>query len=290
MPRPRAPRLAAEADTPRTIVQNARGEVDLVCKMHEENTKFDLAVLRRGLRPFHLHWSSRLRSTNDHAAILRKGRRLFAPAVVLTSRQTAGRGRGGNIWWSNPHVLTVTFVMAAEENLPAHEIPLIAGLAARNAAAELTSTPGIELKWPNDVTFDGRKLAGLLCERVDRVDLIGLGLNVNLDPSDAPPLLRRSITSLLAIAGKTVDRNRALLVVASHLRQAMLDRRRHPFAHFLREYQKHHSLLGRRVTVVGEADSPRVSGKVEGVDEQARLLLRDRGQLHRVVAGHVVPL
>ncbi|HUB25255.1 MAG TPA: biotin--[acetyl-CoA-carboxylase] ligase [Tepidisphaeraceae bacterium] len=246
---------------------------------------FDLARLRAGLRPFHLHWFPRLRSTNDHAAFMRRHGRLFAPSIVLTGRQTAGRGRGVNQWFSNEHVLTVTFVIAADEQLAAHELPLIAGLAVRDAAAELTGKSDVELKWPNDVLFAGRKLAGLLCERVNKADLIGVGLNVDLDPSDAPPALRKTITSLAAIGGNPVGRTDALLVIASHLHLALRRRDRQPFAVFLRDYQQHHALLGRRVTI--HADDSVITGRVEGIDAKARLLVRERGTLHRIVAGQV---
>ena len=70
---------------------------------------FNLSRLRPGLKPFRLYWFPRLRSTNDHAAFLRRKGRLYAPAAVLSGSQTAGRGRGGNIWWSSHGVLTVTF-------------------------------------------------------------------------------------------------------------------------------------------------------------------------------------
>jgi len=249
---------------------------------------YDINRLRAKLGPMKLHFFARLRSTNDHAAAMRKQRRLFAPAVVLTSHQTAGRGRGSNRWWSDESVMTATFAFAAEENMPAGELPLIAGLAVRDAAAELTGCNDVQLKWPNDVLHDGRKIAGLLCERGDKLDLIGVGLNVNLDPAEAPRDLRAQVGSLLLLARKRIDPTEALLVLASHLKKAMLARRKQPFGVFLREYEKHHALLGRRVTIQGEPGSPAITGKVEGVDSHARLLVRDLSVLHHVVAGHVV--
>src|SRR5439155_18507359 len=100
--------------------------------------------------------------------------------------------------------LTVTFVLPVEDQLQPHQIPLLAGLAVRNAAAQLAGSNKIALKWPNDVLFDGRKLGGLLCERLDKVDLIGLGLNVNLDRSAAPPDLRGRLASLAEVRGGPV--------------------------------------------------------------------------------------
>src|SRR3954468_933711 len=152
--------------------------------------RFDLRRLRASVKPFRLHWFPTLRSTNDHAAELRRRGELYAPAVVLTGRQTAGRGRGAHAWWSGPGCVTVTFVLPIGEEVQPHQIPLVAGLAVRNAAAELCGDDRVQLKWPNDVLYEGRKLAGLLCERVQKADLIGLGLNVNLDPASAPAGLR----------------------------------------------------------------------------------------------------
>src|SRR5438067_5204541 len=106
---------------------------------------FNLSLLRKHLRPFRLHWFPRLRSTNDHAAELRRRGKLFAPAMVLTSKQIAGRGRGSNSWWSSEGSLTVTFVFPVEEHLSPHQIPLVAGLAVRDAATELSGDESVAL-------------------------------------------------------------------------------------------------------------------------------------------------
>ncbi len=250
----------------------------------------DRAKGRADVAPFHLHNYGRLSSTNDHAAELRRRGKLFAPSVVVTSRQTAGRGRGNNVWWSDASCLTATFAIAVDDAHPAGELPLIAGLAVRDAAAELTANTNIELKWPNDVLYDGRKLSGLLCERVNKLDLIGIGMNINLDPMDAPLPLQKTLTSLMMIAGKSIDRKDALRVVASHLWQNIQKRRKQPFSHFLREYERHHALLGKKVSVPGDPSSDAVVGRVEGVDSHGRLLVREGNKLHHVVAGHVTML
>jgi len=246
--------------------------------------------LRKAVKPFHLHAVSNCASTNDYAMKLRMRGTLFAPAVVSTSRQVSGRGRGENAWWSNSDCMTATFAIAVDDAYPAHELPLIAGLAVRDAAAELSGNPRIELKWPNDVLFDGLKLAGLLCERIDNLDLIGIGLNVNLDPADAPPVLAKHLTSLKVIARKPIDSAMALPVVASHLWQAIQNRKKQPFSHFVREYERHHALLGKRISVRGDPNSAPVIGRVEGIDRNGRLLVRDGSKLHHVIAGHVTIL
>jgi BirA family biotin operon repressor/biotin-[acetyl-CoA-carboxylase] ligase len=218
---------------------------------------------------------------------LRKRGKLFALAVVLTGHQTAGRGRGAHAWWSGPGCLTVTFVFPVDERVMPHQLPLAAGLAVRNACAAVAGNDGILLKWPNDVLCDGRKLAGLLCERVDNADLVGLGLNVNVNPGDAPAPLRDRVTSLSHVAGRTFDLTETLATVASHLRRTIEGRAERPFAVLLKEYDAHHALVGRNVRVFDASDVAGVSGRCEGLDEIGRLLLRSRGQVHRVISGQV---
>jgi BirA family biotin operon repressor/biotin-[acetyl-CoA-carboxylase] ligase len=245
--------------------------------------------LRASVKPFRLHFFPRLRSTNDHAARLRRQKRLFAPAIVLTARQTAGRGRGKNTWWSGDGSLTVTFAMPVVDHLEPHQVPLIAGLAVRQALCDLAGSREIRLKWPNDLVLDGGKVAGLLCERVEKVDLIGVGVNVNVDPITVPRALRRRVASLLQITDRALDMNGVVSGIARAI-HARLARPHEPtFGASLREYDRYHALTGLKVAVtdhVGRTEP--LSGVCVGLDGMGRLLLRDRAaKLHRVVAGHV---
>ena len=248
---------------------------------------FDLQKLRRDLKPFRLHWFPRLRSTNDHAAALRKRGALFAPAIVLTGHQLAGRGRGANSWWSGQGTLTVAFVLPVDEYLAPHHVPLIAGVAMRTAAAHLAMNDDIQLKWPNDLLYKNRKLAGLLCERIDKADLIGVGLNLNVEMAHVPKPLRDRVTGLNAIRGQAIDPTTAIITMAAQLHRMLAHRDDQSFRAVIREYDQHHALLGRRVTVTNAPGEGPISGKCEGLDDTGRLLLRERKVLHRVIAGHV---
>lgn len=255
--------------------------------MSDPSETFDLDALRARIKPWRLYWYPTLHSTSDKAMELRKRGELFAPAVVLAGRQTAGRGRGTNTWWSGEGSLTVTFVLPVEETVQPHELPLIAGLAARGAAAELSGDNRVQLKWPNDLVYDGKKLAGLLCERAQGIDLIGIGLNVNLESNLAPAELRSKIISLREIRGRAIDMTDALAILASHLSVALKRATMEPFALLLREYDSHHALIGREVCVTSMTGQPPTCGRCEGLDEIGRLLLRSGGQLHRVISGQV---
>lgn len=248
---------------------------------------YRLSRLRTDLRPFRLHYFPRLCSTNNHAAAMRRQGRLFTPAAILTSHQIAGRGRGGHAWFSNADVLTVTFALPIEEHLAPHQLPLIAGLAARRAAAEIADQAPITLKWPNDLLYNGRKLAGLLCERIHKADLIGIGLNVNLNPRHAPSSLRTQITSLHAITGRAFNMNTVLTGLAQHLWSMLERRHEHSFAGFLHEYDAHHALNGKRITVLSDGDAP-LTGRCHGLDPTGRLILRDGPKTHHIISGQVL--
>src|SRR4051794_40910895 len=198
---------------------------------------YDLVRLRPAIKPFRLHWYPVLRSTNDHAADLRAAGKLYAPSVVLTGHQKAGRGRGANTWWSRPGCITATFVFPIDDQVQPHQIPLLAGLGVRNAVAEITGIDDIQLKWPNDVLYKGQKLAGLLCERKEKADLVGIGLNVNLKPEWIPEDLADRITAMSIITpGELYNLADVLATVTKHVRALVTHQAERPFGSVLREY------------------------------------------------------
>jgi BirA family biotin operon repressor/biotin-[acetyl-CoA-carboxylase] ligase len=245
----------------------------------------ELGEALRALR-FKLHYFPRLASTNDQAAEMRRAGDLFAPAVVVTGEQVTGRGRGANTWFSNQGVMTATFVFPAEEGKEGLYLPLLSGLAVRHAAAALSGDAGVQLKWPNDIYYGGRKLAGLLCERVSGADLVGVGLNVNLDAREAPAELAGKLTSLMEIAGRPIGMNDALLGVAGQLRRMMERRDEVPVGVLLCEYDEYHLLKGRRVVVSG-AGKESITGVCQGIGPMGSLLVMEGERFHSIYTGHV---
>ena len=112
-------------------------------------------------------------STQDVARPLQVG------SVVLADHQTAGRGRLGRRWEA-PHgrAFLASWVM------PAHSLAsLAAGVAAATACGER-----VRLKWPNDLLLDGRKVGGILVERIDQKCVVGTGINLHWAPRGAAQL------------------------------------------------------------------------------------------------------
>lgn len=247
----------------------------------------DFPSLAEQAKPFRVLFFPRLGSTNDHAVQMRRERKLYAPAVIIAGEQTAGRGRGSNSWWSGEGSLTLTFCLPVDERLPPHHVPLLAGWAVREACIGLTKSPLIQVKWPNDLWWNELKLAGLLCERLDGVDLVGLGLNVNVLASDIPDSLRHRVTGLAAIAGRTLAMNDVLAGVAKSLDRWLLRRTEETFASMLGDFDSAHALHGRTIRVTEPGSAQPLLGVVQGLDADGRLLLHTGNGLVRVVAGHV---
>ena len=91
--------------------------------------------------------------------------------LVIADRQTAGRGRLGRQWESNKGGIYMSVILPAK-NTPA-VITLVCAIAVRRALGKG------EIKWPNDIVIDGKKVCGILCERTENSIVCGIGININ---------------------------------------------------------------------------------------------------------------
>lgn len=121
-------------------------------------------------------------STQDFATVelLRSGR----PVLIVANRQTAGRGRSGNDWWQAPAGVAASLAFPVDRFAVGDTFSLAVGLAVRSALAGVADI-AVELKWPNDLEANGRKVGGILVERDEQRVVVGCGLN--LWWPDAPP-------------------------------------------------------------------------------------------------------
>ncbi|MBM4386316.1 MAG: biotin--[acetyl-CoA-carboxylase] ligase [Deltaproteobacteria bacterium] len=128
--------------------------------------------------------------------------------VVRAFEQTSGRGRLGRSWFSKKGGgIFFTLILDADPALAAKGITVAAGLAIATALENLTGARP-SLKWPNDLLFSGRKVAGILTECGNETDgkvFIGAGVNVNVRYEEFPEEIRESAGSLLSIFGRTFD-------------------------------------------------------------------------------------
>lgn len=91
--------------------------------------------------------------------------------LIIADRQTAGRGRLGRQWESNRGGIYMSIILNAKDTPTV--ITLVCAIAVRRALEKG------EIKWPNDIVIDGKKVCGILCERTENAVVCGIGINVN---------------------------------------------------------------------------------------------------------------
>ena len=234
-------------------------------------------------------WKSTTESTNADARDGRPG------DVFVADFQTAGRGRLDHRWLAPPGVnLMFSAVLDAAGREPAEvaTLPLAVGLAVAQAIVSLpawrASPPRLSIKWPNDVLADGRKLAGILCERNGDAVIAGVGLNVN-QAKFAPELSARAV-SLAQLAGQPFDRTAVLETVLKSLAAVHARWRADGFAALHAELSAMDHLAGREVSILQtDTDSAPVSGLCGGIQSDGSLLVGGTrlyaGEAHVISVG-----
>jgi BirA family transcriptional regulator, biotin operon repressor / biotin---[acetyl-CoA-carboxylase] ligase len=228
------------------------------------------------------HFST-IGSTMDRAfAAIEEG--LPAGSVFVADSQTQGRGRQDHAWHSPPTVGLYFSVLLAKQETPAPQITFLLGLAVRDAIRELTEI-SLDLKWPNDLFFHGKKVSGILVQTHSSVPVAGIGINVLTcqRPSD----IQQIATSLQEISGRTVDRLRLLQTVLDCLDRWQDQLRRGGVEAIVEEFARGSSFVsGRRVSV--ELPHRWLEGVTCGLANDGTLLVKDEmGKVHPVVAGSV---
>ncbi|WP_297467211.1 biotin--[acetyl-CoA-carboxylase] ligase, partial [Thermococcus sp.] len=156
-----------------------------------------------------MHWKvirfTEVNSTNDYAREIAE--EVPEGTVVVAKRQTSGRGRNGRNWASPEGGLWMTAIlkpMASPEHVP--KLVFVGALAVVDTLAKY-GIPA-ELKWPNDVLVDGKKIAGILSEcKLHHFALLGIGLNVN---NDIPEELKGTAVSIKDLLGREVNLDEVL--------------------------------------------------------------------------------
>jgi BirA family biotin operon repressor/biotin-[acetyl-CoA-carboxylase] ligase len=241
-----------------------------------------------------LHYFDRTDSTNREALERARDGAAHGTAVIAEG-QTAGRGRLGRSFYSPAYVnLYTSIVLRPRLDTSAAPTLILASAigVAEAVAEEVGDSERVEIKWPNDVLIDGLKTSGILVElgvEATRVTfcVLGVGVNLNVDPSEFPEEFRGRATSLSAACGRPIDRAaftrrlyRALEDVLDAHAEGGFDAIRPRFASFFR-------MTGSRVRV-RDLDGSEIEGRVDGVDPDGALRLeRQDGTPERVLAGDV---
>ena len=212
--------------------------------------------------------------------------------VVVAEAQGKGRGRlerpffspaGKGIWYSvilRPHILPQE----------APKCTLLAAVAVAMAMKRFGLRA--EIKWPNDILHEGKKLTGILTEmsaELDRINyiVIGTGINVNIEEEEFPEDLRDKATSLSVMKGEKLPRVAFFQAVLEALDELCTILDEEGFSPIVARWREYAVTLGQEVHVIGVAGKDSFDGRAVDIDDEGALLVETEDGVRRVLAGDV---
>ena len=211
--------------------------------------------------------------------------------VIVASSQTAGRGRRGRQWLSPKNsgiYLSLTRGFSLEANA-LQALSLVTAISVLEALRDL-GAKGLQLKWPNDVLCEGKKLAGILLElqqkEASRFVIFGVGVNIELS-ADSIERIDRPVTDLGSIVSELPSRTVLLASLLNHLSRNLGEYEVSGFSSF---EERWNSLDCYRMSDIEiQNGESRLIGKSLGVDADGSLLLQTEQGTQSINGGEVFP-
>jgi BirA family biotin operon repressor/biotin-[acetyl-CoA-carboxylase] ligase len=233
-----------------------------------------------------IHYFPEISSTMDAARELAK-KGVGEGTIVIAEAQTRGRGRLSREWLSPEGGIYFTLVLRPKMS-PAYA-PRINLMASVAVAATIRKLFGLkaELKWPNDVLIEGRKVCGILAEmdaEMDVVNFVNVGIGINANTSI--PQFEKTVTSLKDALGKEISRKEFLsaLLMEIERQQPLLMK-----ADLLEEWRKLSVTLNRDVRIVAPGEV--IIGRAIDIDTTGALIVKEKnGSLKKAMAGDCIHL
>ncbi|WP_042346445.1 biotin--[acetyl-CoA-carboxylase] ligase [Bacillus massiliigorillae] len=212
--------------------------------------------------------------------------------IVVADEQTAGKGRlarqwhaakGKGIWMS----------ILLKPNIPIHQAPKLTLLTAVAVVQGIKEVTGItpQIKWPNDILLNGKKITGILTEMQAEADgihsvVIGVGINVNQQIEDFSPELRDIATSLLIENGQMLSREELICSVLYHFEELYATFQRDGFASIKALWESYAINMGKTITAT--TAQGRITGIALGITEDGVLLLKDADEkVHSIYSADI---
>ena len=238
-----------------------------------------------------IHYFAEVKSTNDVAKEYAKSG-AEEGTVILAATQTHGKGRRDRRWLSPTGGLWFSVILRPK--LLARDSYRLTFMAAVAVAKTLRNLLKLnaEIKWPNDILVNERKVCGILTETSTsgtRVNfaVVGIGVNANIDLTSFPKELRASVTSLKAELKRPVARDHLLPVLLKELETYYTMLQQNQFEPILDEWKRLTTLFGAHVKVTSLKET--IQGVVVGVNQHGALeILLQNGSLKKIISGDVV--
>ncbi|WP_336882662.1 biotin--[acetyl-CoA-carboxylase] ligase [Priestia koreensis] len=239
----------------------------------------------------HVHYEESVESTQKIAHRLAQEDAVEG-TVVVAEEQTSGRGRLERVWYS-PKYTGVWMSIILRPTVPPQQAPqltLLAAVAIVQAIEEITDLSP-DIKWPNDILINGKKLVGILTEMqadVERVHsvIVGIGINVNQQASDFAPNIQKIATSLSIESGQEINRAELMQTIFLKLEKLYDDYLTHGFKVVKLLWESYAVTIGKQI--VARTLRETIEGTAKGITDDGTLLLEDlHGKVHYIHSADI---
>jgi len=212
--------------------------------------------------------------------------------IVVAEEQTGGKGRLDRTFYS-PRVKGIWFSVILRPKILPKEAPkctLMAAVAVAEAMNHFNLKA--EIKWPNDIMFDGRKLVGILTEMTGEIGkitylVIGVGINVNIRREEFPEELQGVATSLLEMSGEELSRVELFRAVLEEFDKIYIEVKAAGFDRVIERWKKYNVTLGKQIQVISAGDGETFTGKAVDLNADGALVVETAQGRQTVYAGDV---
>ena len=217
--------------------------------------------------------------------------------IIIAEKQTGGRGRSGRKWISPKGGIWFSIILHPKFDITNITLFPIASSLALAYAIEKTCKISAELKWPNDLTIKGKKLAGMLVDasfesnKIENL-VLGVGINFNVDVKKMEKILKKT-SNYYGIASLNEQKNKIKPIKLIQTFLVELEKiygllNTSQTKKIISEWTKRSSTIGKKVEI------NTVNGKIKGeavkIDEDGGLLIRNKGKINKVIAGDIIHL
>ncbi|MDP2945339.1 MAG: biotin--[acetyl-CoA-carboxylase] ligase [Atribacterota bacterium] len=241
-----------------------------------------------------VYYFPELKSTNIIAKekALHRAEGINEGTLIIAERQSAGKGRLGREWFSPAGGIWLSIILYPQ--LPPSYIPRITLMTAVAVVKAIKMCVQIEpqIKWPNDILINEKKVCGILTEMSAELDIInwvvvGIGINVNIDHRKFPEDIQENTISLKEVLGKEVLRVKMVQIFLQEFEKYYESLKRREFSSILREWKLYSHTLGRKIRVdMGERI---VTGEAVNINEEGALILKkEDGELVEIISGTII--
>lgn len=212
--------------------------------------------------------------------------------VIIADEQLSGRGRM-NRKWHSPKYTGIWMSLILRPNIPLTKAPQLTLLTAVAVVQAIEEKTGLipEIKWPNDILINGKKVTGILTElqaEADRIHsiIIGIGINVNQKKEDFPLEIQETASSLFIEKGESIPRAQLIQSIFKHFEKLYLLYLKDGFFPIKLLWESYAVSIGKQIRARTLTET--IEGKALGITDEGVLKIKDKdGAVHSIYSADI---